>query len=324
MRVLVTGASGFLGGWIAEQLLAAGHEVRALVRPSSNTKHLAALKSVELVQGGMDDEKSIYAAVLGVEAVIHSAGLVKARNQAEFERTNVAGTRLMIEATRAHGVKRFVLVSSLEATGPSPDGEPVPVTQERPVTAYGRSKLLGEKEVLKHRDDVHITILRPGAIYGPRDVEIFEAFKSVSRGLKPTFAKGHARGSFIYAQDCAELCVRALSSPAPSGSIFHAVDNTPLTQLEFFDRVEKALGKKALLNVSLPKFLLKGVSYGVQAFGQLSNRAVMLTPEKAEMLLMHWVADSREAQVALQWQPLVSMERGCAQSVQWYREQGWL
>jgi 2-alkyl-3-oxoalkanoate reductase len=324
MKVLVTGGSGFLGGYIVEELIAAGHEVRALVRGSSNTKHLSSLQGVELAKGSVDDVASLQSASAGMDGVIHSAGLVKARNEKEFISTNVDGTRFVAESAKQHGLKRMVLVSSLEATGPSKDGTPAPTHQETPMTAYGRSKLAAEKEALKLKGDIHLTVVRPGAVYGPRDIEIFEAFKAVSRGLKPVFAGGSARGSFIFARDCAQACVKALDAKTTSGAVYHAVDDTPMTQVEFFAHVEEALGKKALLSISLPKFLLKGAAYGTKAFGQLSNKAVMLTPEKADMLLMHWVADSKDTQRDLNWKPQTTMPVGCAAAVSWYREQKWL
>jgi nucleoside-diphosphate-sugar epimerase len=326
MKVLVTGASGFLGGWVAQRLTERGHTVRALVRKSSNRKHLETLERLEFAEGSVEDRASVEKAVDGVDAVVHSAALVKARNEAEYRRTNVEGTKNLVEASRPRGkqLARFVHVSSLEAGGPSEAGDPVPLHQETPVTAYGRSKLAAEKVALEAKHELPVTILRPGAIYGPRDQEILEAFKSVKRGLKPTVAGGKALGSFIFAPDCAEVVARALEVDTPSGSIFHVVDDTPVTQTEFLGYIEDALQKKALIGVSLPRFVLKTVSHGVKAFGAVTNRAVMLTPEKAEMLLMHWVGSSEHAQKAFGWKPTVALPEGVKETLKWYREHGWL
>ena len=204
MKVLVTGGSGFLGSWVCELLSKReGTEVRALVRRTSNTKHLKTLSNVTLAEGSVEDARSVDEAAKGVDAVVHCAGLVKAKNEDELVRVNVQGTKNLVRAAKEHGSKRFVHVSSLEACGPSLDGSPVPVDQERPVTAYGRSKLAAEKAVLEAKDALPVVVLRPGAIYGPRDVEILEAFKSVKRGLMPTVAGGTAKGSFVWGPDCA-------------------------------------------------------------------------------------------------------------------------
>jgi nucleoside-diphosphate-sugar epimerase len=326
MKVLVTGASGFLGGWVAQRLSERGHVVRALVRKSSQRKHLEVLPDVEFAEGAIENAEAVKRAVEGVDAVIHSAGLVKARNEAEFRRTNVEGTRNLVVAAREAGaLRRFVLVSSLEAAGPSSDASPVPVHQQAPITAYGRSKLAAEKVAIAHKDSLATTILRPGAIYGPRDQEILEAFKSVKRGLLPMVDGGVALGSFIFGPDCADACIHAVHADLPSGSILHVTDgNAGITQKDFLGLIERAIGRKALVRANLPRAVLKAVAYGVKAFGAVTNRAVMLTPEKANMLLQHFHTDGEGAMSALNWRPKVPLHEGVQLSVQWYREQGWL
>ncbi|MGH7270215.1 MAG: NAD-dependent epimerase/dehydratase family protein, partial [Polyangiaceae bacterium] len=230
MKVLVTGASGFLGGHIVERLSQRGDAVRALVRSTSNRKYIEALARVELFEGSVEDFDRVREAVEGVDAIIHVAGLVKARSTDEFFAINVGGTSNLIQAARgarsgsAGTVKRFVFVSSLEACGPSADGSPVPADQESPVTAYGRSKLAAEKVVLSAKDDLSVIILRPGAIYGPRDGEILDLFKSIQRGVLPLVGGGGAKGMWVYATDCAEACVRALDCQVPSGQAYFVDD----------------------------------------------------------------------------------------------------
>jgi nucleoside-diphosphate-sugar epimerase len=326
MRVLVTGGSGFLGSWVCELLSARKDvDVRALVRSTSKTKHLRSLERVALVEGSVEDARSVDEASRNVDGVIHCAGLVKARNEGELARVNVEGTRNLIEAAKKHGIKRFVQVSSLEASGPSNDRKPVPVTQATPCTAYGRSKLAGERVALAAKDDLHVVVLRPGAIYGPRDVEILDAFKSVNRGLMPTIAGGVALGSFIWGPDCAAACIRALEADVPSGSIYFVDDGgPPVTQRALLEMIEEALGKRALVRMSLPKGLLKTVAFGVEAFGKASGRAVMLTREKADMLLRDLICESSAAQRDLGWKPEVPLRDGVRRAVAWYRENGWL
>jgi nucleoside-diphosphate-sugar epimerase len=279
MKVLVTGASGFLGGHIVELLSKRGDGVRALVRSTSNRKHLEGLPNVELFEAAVEEVERVREAVDGVDAIVHTAGLTKARSTDEFFAVNVGGTSNLIQAartaSRVHPIKRFVYVSSLVACGPSPDGSPVPLDQETPVNAYGRSKLAAEKVVLSAKDDLPVVVLRPGAIYGPRDGEILDVFKSIQWGLLPLVAGGEAKGVWIYATDCAEVCIRAIDA-------------------------------------------------NIEAFGRVTNRAVMLTPEKARMLLMHWVCSSEATRAALGWQPKVLRKEGMERAVAWYRANGWL
>ncbi len=327
MKVLVTGASGFLGGWVAELLSKQNHDVRVLVRKTSNKKHLESLDRIEFAEGAVEDADAVAKAVEGVDAIIHSAGLVKAKDDDEFHRVNVQGTRNLIAAAKRSDAKlrRFVQVSSLEVSGPSRDGKPVPVEQEDPCTAYGRSKKAAEKAVLEAKSDLPITILRPGAIYGPRDTEILDAFKSVSRGLMPTISGGKALGVFVYGPDCAAACIKAVDADVPSGSIYFVVDRTgPMTQKEFLETVEKALGKRALVRLSLPAGLLKTVARGVALYGKTADKAVMLTPEKANMLLQHFVCDASRTFEDLKWDPQWSLNDGVKETANWYRAKGWI
>jgi nucleoside-diphosphate-sugar epimerase len=326
VKVLVTGASGFLGGHVAEVLSARGEHVRALVRKTSNRKHLAKLAGVELFEGSVEQVERVREAVEGVDAIVHCAGIVKARSTDEFFAVNVGGTSNLIEAARKRGktLRRFVQVSSLEACGPSSDGAPVPPDQESPVTAYGRSKLAAEKVVLSARDEMSVVILRPAAIYGPRDVEILDAFKSVKRGLFPVINGGRSKTIFVYATDCAEACVRAIDADVPSGRTYFVDDGCGAIDMrQMFADFERALGKKAL-RAALPMPVLMTVARGVEAFGRLTNRPVMLTREKANMLLQDWVCSSESTRTELGWQPKVPWSEGVPRAVAWYRQNGWL
>jgi nucleoside-diphosphate-sugar epimerase len=325
MKVLVTGASGFLGGHVAELLSKRGDGVRALVRRTSNRKHLEGLSNVEIFEGTVEDADRMREAVEGVDAIVHAAGLVKARSKDEFFTVNVGGTSNLVQATRGRRLKRFVQVSSLEACGPSADGRPISADQENPISAYGRSKLAAEKVVLSAKDDIPVVILRPGAIYGPRDGEILEAFKSIQRGLLPLVAGGAAKAVWIYATDCAQACVRAVDADVPSGRTYFVDDGCgPIDQRQMLADAERALGKRALVRANLPVPFLMTVARGLEALGQVTNRPVMLTREKANVLLQHWVSSSEDTRRELGWEPKVGWPEGVERTVQWYRENGWL
>jgi nucleoside-diphosphate-sugar epimerase len=291
---------------------------------------LEKLPNLEFFEGSIDDADRVREAVEGVEAIVHTAGLVKARSTDEFFATNVGGTSNLVQAARGgrgkgSPIKRFVYVSSLTACGPSLDGRPVPSDQEAPNNAYGRSKLAAEKVVLSAKNEVPSVILRPGAIYGPRDGEILDLFKTIQRGLLPLVGTGEAKGVWIYATDCADACVRAIDTDVPSGSAYFVDDgHGAIDQKQVFADAERALGRKALLRGSIPVPVLMAIARGVEMFGRVTNRAVMLTPEKAEMLLQHWVCSSEETRSALGWEPQVAWHEGLDRTVKWYRENGWL
>jgi nucleoside-diphosphate-sugar epimerase len=329
MKVLVTGASGLLGSHVAELLSSRGDRVRALVRPSSSRSHLQSLAHVELFEGSVEQVDRVSEAVDGVDAIVHCAGLVKARSNDEFFTTNVGGTSNLVQAARdvarSPTFKRFVHVSSLEACGPSQDGSPVPIDQEAPVTAYGRSKLAAEKVVLSAKAELPSTILRPGAIYGPRDGEILQAFKSIERGLLPLIDEGRAMGVWIYATDCAAACIRAIDADVPCGRTYFVDDGCgALSQRQMLSDIEQALGRRAFMRKSLPVPLLMAVARGLELAGRVANRPVMLTREKASMLLQHWVCSSEETRKDLGWEPKVTWREGVELAARWYRTNGWL
>ncbi len=325
MKVLVTGASGFLGSHVVERLTKRGDSVRVLVRKTSNKKFLDTL-GVEYAYGAIEDLAAVEEAVKGVDAIVHSAGIVKARTKDEYVATNVTGTKNLLEAAKKHcpALKRFVHVSSLEAAGPSADGLPIAVTQENPCTEYGRSKLLAEKACLAFKDDLAVTILRPTAIYGPRDVEILEAFRSVKRRVLPITGDGSVKYTFIYGPDCAEACIKAIDAAVPSGSIFFVADGDVWQQKDMMAKMEEAFGRRAFMRQGIPFGVVKAAAFFVEAYGKAANKAVMLTREKAAMLEQHFVCDPVETKKALGWEPEVRFTEGSKLTARWYEDNGWL
>ncbi len=327
MKVLVTGASGFLGSHVAEQLTKAGHEVRALVRKSSNRDFLERLGRVEFAYGGVEDADKVAEAVKGVDAIIHSAGLVKARSQAEFQQTNVEGTRNLLEAAKKHApnLKRFVFVSSLTVAGPSADGTPLEGDGTGPVTHYGRSKLEAERIVLAAKNELPVVVLRPAVIYGPRDQEILAFFKSVNSGVLPTIGKGDSTVSMVFGADCAEACVKAITANVPSGSVYFVDDGEPHPFRSLVEGVETALGKKAFFRLSIPMPVIWVAAVSSEIYGKLSNKAVMLNRDKInEIRQPHWVCSSARTRKDLKWEPRTTLRDGMVVTARWYQDNGWL
>jgi nucleoside-diphosphate-sugar epimerase len=327
MNVLVTGASGFLGSHIAEQLASAGHHVRALVRRSSNVDFLQTLPGLEFATGAVDDPASLPEAVAGVDGVIHAAGLIKARSADEFHRCNVRGTENVLEAVHqyAPSIERFVLVSSQAATAPSADGTPVTndVTP-RPVTDYGRSKLAGEHAARAYADRLPVTIIRPPMVYGPRDREAFQLFLSAARRVLPFLGDPEGKVSLIYAPDCARACIAALSAAVPSGSAYFVTDGRVYTRRQLIAGLEQAVARRALVSFPLPSAVVRAAALASEAYGLIANRAVLLNRQKLAELLGQWVCDGSEAERALGFRAEVDWFEGTRRTMRWYRENGWL
>jgi nucleoside-diphosphate-sugar epimerase len=330
MKVLVTGASGFLGSHVAEQLTEKGHEVRALVRKTSKRDFLEKLPRMEFAIGSVEDRDQVFRAVEGVDAVVHAAGLVKARSVSEFHLANVIGTENLILAAKAanakHPIKRFVHVSSLAAVGPSHDGTPLDESCDaRPVTHYGRSKLEAERIVRAAKEDLPVVILRPPAIYGPRDSEVFAFFQAVSRGVLPTIGDASNTLSMIHGADAASACIAALTAEVPSGSTYFVDDGHVYGFRQLLEGIEEALGKKAFVRINLPMPVVYLAALSSEIFGKVTNKAVMLTRDKMnEIRQPHWVCSSAWAQRDLGWKPQIDLKDGTRQTAQWYRDQKWL
>jgi len=327
MTILVTGGSGFLGSHVVEQLSAEGHSVRALVRRTSNVAFLKTLDHVELVYGAVDDPESLESAVEDIDAVVHSAGLVKARTPDEFTAVNVEGTRHLLDAVRRRGteLRRFVHVSSLTAVGPSRGNEPVDPDQVEPVTHYGRSKAQAERVVLDAAKDVPATIIRPPMIYGPRDREALAFFKSVSQRTLPYLGDGKNTMSVVYGADAANACIRAIDADVPSGSRYFVDDGQIYVWIEMLEEIERALGKKALLRFGLPLGFMRIVALGSELAGKITGKAVMLTRDKLnELAAPHWVCSSEDTREELGWAPQVDWCEGVRKTADWYRSAGWL
>src|SRR5262245_45933935 len=203
--VLVTGGTGFVGSHLVDRLIEGGHRVRCLVRPSANLRYLKH-PQIELVYGGLDDSTDWDKALADVDLIYHVAGATFARRAQDYFTVNHKGTEAIFAPAIKHRdmIRRFVYISSLAAVGPGRDGRPVDEdATPAPVTPYGRSKLLAEEAVRAASDLLPFTIVRPPAVYGPRDYGIFEFFKSIKRGVFPMIGRRDKRVSLVHARDLA-------------------------------------------------------------------------------------------------------------------------
>lgn len=327
MKVLVTGGSGFLGSHVAEQLSQAGHTVRALVRKSSNTKFLAGLSGVELAYGSVEDKDSVAKAAEGVDAVIHSAGLVKAKDVAEFDATNVQGTRNLLEVAldRRKEIRRFVFVSSLAAHGPSTDGSPNPDGHEpTPVTNYGRSKLAAERLVVAAKDDLAVTAIRPPAIYGPRDTEFIAFFEALKMGVITQMGGGKQKLSIVHGADAARACILATQKDHQSGRAYFIEDGGTYTVDEMASLFQEGTGKRAV-RIPVPTPILYAAAFGNELLVKMTGKARIFTRDKVnELLAPHWVCSSAPIREELGWAPTLAWAEGSKATAAWYRENGWL
>ena len=326
-KVLITGATGFVGFHLINQAILAGLEVYAAVRQDSDTSHLKTLsiKYITLNYNSIDDLKSILESHK-FDYVIHAAGITKAKDQAEYNKVNAEFSRnlgLAITASN-YRIKKFVFISSLAAIGPLKDltAEIQDDTVPQPVTSYGASKLLAE-QYLSEIEGLAMIVIRPTAVYGPREKDIFILFKTISSGLEPHIGSFKQQLSFIYVVDLANLVVRALSSNLV-GRTYNISDGNTYDRYALANCIKKSLRNKPL-KFHLPVGIVSLLAASMELLYRRSASAPTLNKEKmAELTAINWACSITQISKDLNYQPAYNLEQGVAESIAWYKANNWL
>lgn len=317
----VTGATGFVGSHLLEALVAGGACLRLLVRDPKKLPPLQTSK-VEVVVGDLQDEASLHRFVAGLGTVLHLAGLVRARRAAQFFAANAAGTaKLVAFAQKAAPKPRFVYVSSLAAAGPSPSPEGrVPEDPPSPISAYGRSKLAGERAVASYAGSW--VILRPPAIYGPRDRDVLQFFKMASQGWL-FYPRGERHVTVAFVGDVVLAVLRAAAGEF-SARIFHLGEPRPYPMGTLLQTLAAAGHLRARV-VALPGVFFRVAGFVGDGLHLLGFHDVPMTSDKArELLARHWAAQTGPSLAALGLPEPMSFRQGAELTWAWYRSQGWL
>lgn len=385
MRILVTGATGFVGSHLVEALrgssVGAGDggaafdsgkdpyqhpgedtselKLRALVRTTSDTRQLQEL-GIETLTGHLGDPESLRRATTDSQAVLHLAALTRARNEKEFRAVNETGTRLLLDAARESGTcRRFVYVSSLAAAGPSVAGEPVNAAHEpRPLTAYGRSKLAGEKACARNAGNLSVIVLRPPAVYGPRDRDLLPFFRLAARGFLPVPRGPERRLQLIYVADLARAIRMAAFHPGPapddiearspgnrrqqprdtadseppeirsnrakSLNIYHIAESAAYSWIDVLDLIARAVGRRGR-RIPVPETVLEVAGGASGLAGRILNRPQIFDRDKVrELLAPGWLCETEAALDDLGFRARISLADGMRETAAWYREKGWI
>jgi len=326
VRVLVTGGTGFIGSHLVEALLARGDEVCCLVRDGRRLGWLAGLSRVEVRLGDLSDPIRLRAEVAGLDRVFHLAGLTKARSTQEFFRVNAEAAGTLAQACLAASPPpgRFVHLSSLAVLGPK--ASPVAATEgdaPRPVSAYGRSKLEGERRVLEARQGLKVTVLRPPVVYGPRDRGVWTFVRWVARGVVPMPGGPPRHLSVCHVDDLVAALLAAGEGDIPSGEVFHVASQRDVTWEEVGGAFAKTLGVRPR-EVRLPVPIMLGLGVLAEWWAWAAGRPDFMSRGKVREASGHWVCDTGKAQRMLGIAPRVELSQGVQQTVTWYREAGWL
>ncbi len=331
MQALVTGGSGFIGSEVIHQLIQQGVGVRALLRKTSPRYNLQGL-DYETALGDLSDLESLKQAVKGVDYVFHLAGSIQARNRAEYFSQNCIGTGNLARACAEANpqLKRFVYVSSIAASGPSASLTPrQEFDVEAPVSIYGASKLGGERELMHWSENYPTTVVRPPAVYGPRDKSNFEFVKVINNGIVPVLSSKQRNGKKYYSVIHVEDLVRGivLAGLAPDQGpreVFFLCGDGIYTWNELMASMAEGLGKRTL-KIPVPGFALTGLGAMYTAASWLMQKNYPLSLDKLKDLRAdYWICSNERAKKVLGFEPKWDLRRGMAQTISWYRLNGWV
>ncbi len=324
MKAFVTGGTGFIGSHLVDALIAehSYDEVRCLVR--SNEKWLKN-KDYKKFKGDLHDLDILQKAAEGVDVIFHLAGVVRANKYEAFERANVEATENLLRIAQKTTVPKIVILSSLAAAGPSRGQMLTEELPMKPVSMYGRSKKQMEKMVHKLADEkTSVTILRPSAVYGPREDQIYSFFKMVDKRICPIIGDGeYPQISMIYMGDVVQGCLKAASNNSKGVETYFISDEKPYSWNQIRQVTTTILGKKALPVYIKPKWVKK-IAGGVEKAASFFGIYPVINNEKANELILEWTCSIEKAKKELDFKPKYSLEEGISRTIHWYQKHHWL
>jgi nucleoside-diphosphate-sugar epimerase len=322
-KVLITGASGFIGGRLRSMLLSAGVDLVALRRPGSPSSELgrsveAKYSDVAALARIVSEERPDY--------ILHAAGVTKGSSYADFESGNVMPTRHLIRAVRQEhpGVKRFVLVSSLAAYGPSASTVPQRESNPpRPIEHYGQSKLEAERVVEDESGEVPWTIVRPCAVYGPGDVDHFPLFQSAVFGFTIFYGNRDHRASWIYVDECVQGILDAAGHPNTRAKGYFLANEQILSWGDFQATLAEVIGKP-VRELNFPEPLLWAGAFAGEIASRIDNKPRLLNLQKARLGVQQaWTCSSEAARRDFGFRTSVDLTEGIRRTHAWYQDNHW-
>jgi nucleoside-diphosphate-sugar epimerase len=331
-RILITGASGFIGSFIVEEALRQGMETWAAVRSSSSRAYLNDQR-INFIELDLSDEQRLTEQLKDhqFDYVVHAAGVTKCINKDDFRRVNSEGTRHLVAALRAlrMPIERFVFLSSLSVMGAIREQQPYTEIREddtpQPNTAYGKSKLEAE-ETLKARSEEQFpyVILRPTGVYGPREKDYFIMAKSIKG--HSDFAVGYKPQdiTFVYVKDVVQAVFLALDH-GKTGRAYFLSDGKVYRSATFSNLIRRELGNPWWIRITAPIWILRIVTAVGDIIGRLSGKAIALNNDKYHILRQrNWRCDIQPAIDELGYKPQYDLERGVRETIAWYKKERWI
>jgi nucleoside-diphosphate-sugar epimerase len=331
--VLITGASGFIGSFLVEEGLKKSFEVFAGIRKSSSRKYLQD-PSIRFIEFDFSTKEKVVETLLACKSehirfdyIIHNAGLTKVKRKEDYYNVNCGNTRNFIEALIETQMvpEKFVFISSLAAFGPgNPDtGDPVRLLDEpKPIELYGKSKLEAERYITSLKDFPWL-IFRPTGVYGPRETDYYVFFQTISRGLEPYIGFRKQILTFIYVRDLVRLIFLAIESPHVNKAWFVSDGKEYPSEL-FASITKKALGRRTI-RFTVPLFLVRAIAVAGENVASLWGSIPTLNTDKYNVLRStNWRCEVEPLDRDFGFKAEYDLEKGVAETLDWYKQEKWL
>lgn len=326
-KILITGATGFIGSHLAEYLSQRGDDVTCLVRKTSNLRWLEGL-NLRYHTGEVTDKKSLQNILGGMDYVYHLASLTKALHPSDYYQVNTQGTLNILEACENDnpGIKRFVLMSSLAAAGPSlNDAQLAENCACNPITDYGKSKLEGEKITKQFMDKIPFTIIRPPAVYGPRDKDILYQFKMIQKGWLINVGKRDQLLSMVFAPDLVEATVRLAECEDAAGETFFVCNPEVYHLSRLNEELKRILEREHLKRLTLPRWLVCLFAWFSEIGASFTKKPALLNRQKIlEICQPGWICSPEKMQKITGYVCSTPIEKGFSETAEWYKKHKWL
>ena len=331
MKILITGASGFIGSFIVEEALKQGFETWAAIRKSSSKEWLQD-ERIHFIELNLSSKAQLIEQLRGqdFDYVVHAAGVTKCLNKQDFHRINYEGTRNLVETLLEveMPLKRFVFVSSLSIFGAIKEQQPYEEICEsdtpQPNTEYGRSKLAAEQFLETLGARLPYIILRPTGVYGPREKDYFIMAKSIQQ--HSDFAVGYQQQdiTFVYVKDVVQAVFLALEK-GENGRKYFLSDGEVYQSVTFSNLIHEALGRPWWIRITAPVWVLRIVTFFGEYIGRMTGKVTALNNDKYNILKQrNWRCDIQPAIKELGFEPKYKLAEGVKETIKWYKEKGWL
>ena len=334
-RILITGASGFIGGYLVKKALQLGYDVWAGIRPGSSREHLND-ERIHFINLQYDDETALTKQLQEVVSlsgawhyVVHNAGVTKTLHTKDFYKVNAHFVSVLIESLANAGCipEKFLLMSSLSSYGPIVEHSPRPIRTEeeqRPDSEYGKSKLQAERFVREQKYFPYI-ILCPTGVYGPGDKDYLMEIKSIQSGFDFKVGIKTQLITFIYVKDLADVTFLALENPFARNTSYFISDGDVYTDNEFVDIVKKLLGKRFIFTMRIPLWVCYVACVCSELTGKIFNKAMTLNTDKYKILRQrYWVCETERTRRELEFIPEYDLMDGLEETIRFSREKGLL